>query len=78
MTEIWGDDMRMLQFRDLADRKGIGYSRTHIDRLEAAGQFPKRVKLGEGRYAAVAWVEDEVDAFLRERIAERDRERATA
>ena len=45
------------------------YSRQHIARLEAAGCFPKRVRLGEGR---VGWIEQEVLDWLNERIAERD------
>lgn len=45
------------------------YSPQHITRLEAAGQFPKRVKLGANR---VGWVEEEVLAWLQERIDARD------
>jgi len=33
------------------------YSYAHIDRLEAAGKFPKRLRLGQAR---VAWYENEV------------------
>ena len=45
------------------------YSPQHIARLEAAGLFPKRVRLGAGR---VGWVEQEVLNWLTLRIAERD------
>ncbi|MEM7303769.1 MAG: AlpA family phage regulatory protein [Pseudomonadota bacterium] len=38
-------------------------------RLEAAGQFPKRVKLGNNR---VGWVESEVLDWLQKRIDARD------
>ena len=41
------------------------YSPAHIARLEAAGQFPKRVRLGQGR---VGWVEQEIDDWLQVRI----------
>ena len=41
----------------------------HIGRLEAAGQFPKRVQLGPNR---VAWLLSEVDTWLNKRIAIRD------
>ena len=41
------------------------YSPQHIARLEAAGQFPKRVRLGVNR---VGWIEEEVLAWLDERI----------
>jgi len=37
------------------------YSRQHIHRLEKAGQWPKRVKLGNNR---VGWVYDEIVAHL--------------
>jgi len=48
---------------------GVPYSFAHIDRLEAAGQFPKRVRLGACR---VAWLAEEVEAWIDERIAKRD------
>jgi len=59
--------MRLLSKKDV--RAKVLYSPAHIARLEAAGQFPKRVRLGVGR---VGWVDEEVDQWLRERIAERD------
>ena len=48
---------------------GVPYSFAHIARLEAAGQFPKRVRLGACR---VAWVSEEVQAWIDERVASRD------
>lgn len=59
--------MRLLSKKDVRDR--VLYSPAHIARLEAVGLFPKRVRLGIGR---VGWVEEEIDAWLRERIARRD------
>jgi prophage regulatory protein len=59
--------MRLLSKKDV--REKVLYSPAHIARLEAAGQFPKRVRLGVGR---VGWVEEEVEDWLRERIAGRD------
>ena len=41
------------------------YSPQHIARLEAAGQFPKRVQLGANR---VGWVAEEVEEWLQRRI----------
>ena len=38
-------------------------------RLEAAGQFPKRIRLGQNR---VAWLLKEVEEWLDARIAKRD------
>ena len=45
------------------------YCGAHIARLEAAGKFPKRVNLGQCR---VGWVEDEIQAWMEARVAERD------
>lgn len=59
--------MRLLSKK--AVRETVLYSPQHIARLEAAGQFPKRVRLGPGR---VGWVEEEVQAWLQERVSRRD------
>lgn len=48
----------------------VPYSKMHIDRLEKAGHFPKRIKLGTGR---VVWLMSEVLAWL---DAKRDEQRA--
>ena len=58
--------MRILSKKDV--RALVLYSPAHIDRLEKAGRFPKRVQLGPCR---VGWVESEVLAWLDERIAAR-------
>lgn len=52
--------IRFLRFPELKELKGIPWSRMHIDRLEKAGKFPRRVRLSE---ATVGWVEAEIDAF---------------
>ena len=44
------------------------YSRQHILRLENAGQWPKRVKLGTNR---IGWVYDEIVAHLEGLAAKR-------
>ncbi len=59
--------MKLLSKKQL--REMVLYSPQHIARLEAAGQFPKRVRLGQGR---VGWIDSEVEDWLRERIAQRD------
>ena len=46
-----------------------GLSRMSVWRLEKAGKFPRRVKIGERR---VAWLLSEVLAWMAERLAERD------
>lgn len=60
---------RLVSKKELKTLLGIPYSFAHIARLEAAGLFPKRVKLGHCR---VAWVLEEVLAWIDERIALRD------
>ena len=49
----------------------IPYSQNQLRRLEAQGSFPKRVRIGANR---VAWVRQEVDDWLKSRIAERTTE----
>ncbi len=53
--------MRMLSFPQLRAEKGIRFSRMHVDRLEKAGQFPKRVRIGGN---TVCWIEAEIDEWL--------------
>jgi prophage regulatory protein len=57
---------KLVTKKELRTIFGVPYSFAHIARLEAAGQFPKRVRLGACR---VAWVSDEVEAWIDERIA---------
>ena len=59
--------MRILSKKDL--RSLVLYSPAHIDRLEKAGKFPKRIRLGPCR---VGWLEDEVLAWVQERVQQRD------
>ncbi len=59
--------MRILSKRQVKEL--VLYSPQHIARLEAAGQFPKRVKLGQCR---VGWVEQEVLDWLQDRLDRRD------
>ena len=40
------------------------YSDAHIARLEAAGQFPKRLRLGNGPRCRVGWRLSEVLAWI--------------
>lgn len=62
--------VRMLSKQQV--RELVLYSPAHISRLEQAGRFPKRVKLGPSR---VGWIEQEVLDWLAERIAKRDTSR---
>lgn len=63
--------MRILRFRDLKLEKGVGYSRVHLARLIKAGRFPPPIKLVEGG-AAIGWLEEEIDEFIRLRANARD------
>ena len=60
--------MRLVSKRQL--RELVLYSHQHIARLEAAGKFPKRVRLGASR---VGWIEDEVLPWLKVKIDARGR-----
>ncbi|QCO05475.1 helix-turn-helix transcriptional regulator [Azospirillum argentinense] len=57
---------RILRFKQLRER--VPFSRMHIDRLEKAGKFPKRVRIGEN---SVGWLENEVEAWIASRAAAR-------
>jgi prophage regulatory protein len=60
---------KLVSKKELKSVFGVPYSFVHIARLESASQFPKRVRLGACR---VAWVADEVQAWIDERVANRD------
>jgi prophage regulatory protein len=47
---------------------GVPWSRPHIDRLEASGNFPRRVRLGAN---TVAWLRSEIEAMKAAQIAAR-------
>jgi predicted DNA-binding transcriptional regulator AlpA len=55
--------------RNRLSEKGIPFSDEWIRQLVAAGKFPRPIKIGSNR---VAFVEEEIDAWLRARAAERD------
>lgn len=59
---------KLISKKELKSVYGIPYCFAHIARLEAAGQFPKRVVLGACR---VAWVAEEVEAWIEERVSNR-------
>jgi prophage regulatory protein len=61
--------MRLINYRELAPRKGITYHRDHLRRKIQAGEFPAPVALSPRR---IAWVEQEVDQWLEQRVAQRD------
>jgi prophage regulatory protein len=58
---------RIYRFPDLKGAS-VPFTRMHVDRLEKRGQFPKRFRYGAN---SVAWLADEVDAWVQDRIASR-------
>jgi prophage regulatory protein len=60
---------KLVSKKELKSLYGVPYSFAHIARLEATGQFPKRIKLGACR---VAWLAEEVQSWIDERVANRD------
>lgn len=47
--------------------RATGLGRSMVYQLEASNQFPRRVKLGA---RAVGWIEEEIQSWLEDRIAE--------
>ncbi|SCA56739.1 Phage transcriptional regulator AlpA [Candidatus Terasakiella magnetica] len=60
---------RLVSKKELRSLCGIPYTPQHIARLEAAGNFPRRVNLGPNR---VAWVLSEVNEWIQQRLNSRD------
>ena len=54
--------MKALSFNQVAEKTSL--SRSHIWKLEHAGQFPKRFSIGA---RGVRWLESEIDAWLADR-----------
>jgi hypothetical protein len=61
--------VKLLAFADLKPVKGIRYCRRHIRDLVKAGRFPRPVELSSAR---IAWIEDEIDQWLAEKVSLRD------
>lgn len=58
--------MRFISKKQVRDLITLSYAT--IDREEAAGTFPKRMRRG----FRVMWVQSEVEEWMRARVAERD------
>lgn len=65
--------MKVLRKKEVVEK--VGYSGMHISRLEAAGRFPKRIKLGPN---SVGWLESEVNEWIEQKVAERDAQAGAA
>lgn len=63
------EDTKLVSKKELKSVYGVQYSFAHIARLEAADQFPKRAHLGACR---VAWLSQEVQEWIDERVANRN------
>ncbi len=59
--------MKIIAFPELR-AFGIGFSRVHLRRLIANGDFPEPVRLSPRR---IGWIADEIEAFLARHAAER-------
>ena len=57
--------MRYLRFKELRNRVPLG--RTTIWRMMRDGQFPRSRRIGK---TAMAWLEDEVEDWIRRRAGE--------
>jgi prophage regulatory protein len=63
---------QLITFAQLRQRVHLG--RRQVDRLEMENRFPKRVPVSDRR---VAWVADEIDAWIAQKIAARSTEIGT-
>lgn len=63
MTELSTDRgvRRRLYTREHLQRLGVTQSASTLRRMEAAGRWPKRVRIADH---SVAWLKEEVDAHL--------------
>ncbi len=59
--------MKLISKREAAHRADLSVST--LKRLEKAGRFPRKVNITDFR---VGYLEGEVDAWISERVAERD------
>jgi prophage regulatory protein len=63
--------MRLIDREGLID-KGIKYTPAHLWRLVKGGRFPKPAQIGQGQGSRNFWSEDEIDDFIRQKLAERN------
>jgi predicted DNA-binding transcriptional regulator AlpA len=72
----WRNLMRIIRYPGLRE-KGIGYSRQQLRRKIAAGEFPQPITLDNREYPpSIAWIEQEIDAWIEQRAALRDTKQA--
>ncbi|MBP2444834.1 helix-turn-helix transcriptional regulator [Rhizobium leguminosarum] len=61
--------MRLLALKELKTTKGVPYCKASLYRKISTGEFPRPIRLGENR---VAWLESEVDTWIKTHIRARD------
>jgi predicted DNA-binding transcriptional regulator AlpA len=61
---------RLSSKKEVAAR--VHYHPEHIMRLVRQQRFPKPIRLGSSSNSAVRFIDEEVDAWLAARVAERD------
>ena len=59
-------DLKLVTKKELRSVYGVPYSPQHIARLELAGKFPKRVRLGQCR---VAWLARDIEGWIQSKLA---------
>lgn len=64
MNEQTKKPLRFMRLKEVIARTGL--SRSTIYLMVADGRFPRQVRLGGSR--SVAWIEAEVEGWMRERI----------
>jgi predicted DNA-binding transcriptional regulator AlpA len=62
--------VRLIDKKGLEQKKGLNYSKTHLDRMMKGGKFPKFIQFDEN--GKKYWNEDEIDALIAEKLAQRD------
>ena len=70
--------MKLIPFKDLRSAKGITLSYSQAKRLSRAGKFPKPIRLNGGDRGVLAYVNEELDQYIEQRMAERGRKRDRA
>ncbi len=60
--------MKLLPYSQLKPVKGISYCRVHLMRKIEAGEFPSPISLSGKR---IAWLEEEIDAWIADKVATR-------
>jgi predicted DNA-binding transcriptional regulator AlpA len=59
---------RIVRFEDLSSF-GIPFTRMHLRRMEAIGQFPKHLQLSPKR---IGWMRREIEQWIEDKAAARD------